>query len=108
MDQANSAAPIGREQFEQLTGAIEQLAQRVVTRSRWPELMDEADAAAYLGMGTRTLRKLRSERKIVPVTSRGSVRYPRTRLDAYIASLKDGGGKFRGVQSQDVRKGKGG
>ncbi|MEM7558729.1 MAG: helix-turn-helix domain-containing protein [Planctomycetota bacterium] len=103
-----STGPVGREQFEQLTRAIDELSRRVITKTRWAELMDEDDAAAYLGMGTRTLRRLRSEGVIKPVTSRGSVRYPRTRLDEYIASLKDGGGKFRGVQSQDVRKGKGG
>lgn len=61
---------------------------------RWPALLSVADAAEYLSISTRSLKRLQAAERIRPVTIRdGSfLRFRRTDLDRFIDDLPFGSG----------------
>mgnify|MGYP000970362303 CR=1 FL=1 len=55
----------------------------------WPRLMDEATAAAYLGVSASTLNRIKNERHLVQKKVRGLLRYDIRDLDVYADGLDD-------------------
>ncbi len=55
----------------------------------WPVLLDESQAAAYLGISAKTLARLRAQKEIAPRQLRGCVRYHRSDLDEFADSLPE-------------------
>lgn len=61
---------------------------------RWPALMPTEMAAEYLGISTRSLKRLQGAGRILPVTIRDGafLRFRRTDLDAFVDELPYGSG----------------
>jgi excisionase family DNA binding protein len=55
----------------------------------WPVLLTDDQAAAYLGISTKTLARLRAQKELAPRQLRGCVRYHRSDLDEYAESLPE-------------------
>lgn len=67
---------------------------------RWPALLTQDEAAAYLGIGITSLKGLRASEQINSVRIAGAIRYRKTDLDDYIAGLAIAKGEFRGKRER--------
>lgn len=59
-----------------------------MTTTRWPKLLDRAQAGEYLGCGEWTIRQYRDSGDLPVVKVRSLERYDRDDLDALVERLK--------------------